>query len=273
MKRVKRIYFPKQRKQKFSFEGYAGAATTVQPETGPKHLVPRILLTICAIGLIGYVLTHDGVRIDVEVDLSNWQGETNQSDLAAKEAQMNVLGDALMYELARQGVFPKSVEVDKSTISITAQKAPITGNRLGDMIDNIKDCRVGAFDWEGTSLDVDMLRDTTSCETLFDTCNTSVDSKGQTQLNVALTSEGRTHLADFQNTMVFVKAAYPIAMIYDYHLDDNGNLVIKSRNKTPQKQRRELSNICDAMRNRDRLEGVAFKGISTNRIGPNLPSF
>ncbi|MBN2530439.1 MAG: hypothetical protein JXR76_28895 [Deltaproteobacteria bacterium] len=270
---IKKSYFPKPPKRKYSFDGYTNGEVMPQSEPRSKQIVPRIFLAVFATGLIVYVLTHGGVRINVEVDLSNWKEGTHQLDTVAKDAQMNVLAAALMHELTRQGVFPESVEVDNSTISITAPKAPITGTRLADMIDNIKDCHVGAFEWEGTSVDIDMLRSTTACETVFSTCNTSVDSNGQIQLNVALTSDGRNHFEDFHDTMVFVKAAYPIAMIYDYRLDDSGNIVIRSSNKSPQTQQRELSRICDAIQNRDRLEGVTFKSISTHRIGPRLLNF
>ena len=274
IRRVKRRYFPKKKPPKYSLEGFSTDDALARTDPPPRPILPRVILTVFAVGLIGYVLmTHGGVRIDVEVDLSNWEGETKQSEPAAKDAQMKVVASALMHELVRQGIFPKSVDVDNSTISITAPKAPITGVRLGDMVDNIMDCHVGAFEWEGTSVDVDMLRNTTSCNTLFDACDTAVDASGQSQLNVALTPDGRKYFADFQDTMVFVKAAYPIAMIYDYRVDDDGNLVIKSSDKSAQSQHGELHGICNAMRNRERLEGVAFKDISTRRIGLNLPTF
>ena len=73
--------------------------------------------------------------------------------------------------------------------------------------------------------------------------------------------------------MVFVQAAYPVAMIDNYHLDDASTLVLKSSNNTPLNQKRELSRICDAMQNHRRLAGVEFKGITTQRIGPRLSSF
>ena len=271
---LKKQYFPKPPKRKYNLEEYSLNKGTAQPDAPSKLIVSRILLAVFAIGLIGYVLmTHAGVRIAVEVDLSDWQAQTKQSDPDAKDAQMKVLADALMYELTRQGIFPESVEIEDSTISITAPKAPTTGNRLDDMVDNIKDCRVGAFEWEGKHADVEMLRNSASCEGLFDGCRTSVDSPGQPRLHVALTSAGRTHFENFEHTMVFVKAAQPIATITDYSLDDQGNLVIQSSQNTPQKQMTELSFVCDAMRNRDRLAGVAFKNITTSRIGFGLPNF
>lgn len=270
---IKKSYFPKPPKRKYHFDGQTRGAGTAQPETPPRQIAPRVFLTIFAIGLIGYTLTHGGVRIDVEVDLSDWRGETQPPGPAAKETQMTVIARALMNELTRQGIFPESVAINKSTISITAPKAPTTGTRLGDMVDNIRDCHVGASERPGTSVNVAMLQNTSSCKRLFTECNTSVDSTGQPQLNIALTPDGRAHFADFQATMVFAKAAYPIASIHDYRLEDNGQLAIKSGLETRRQQQRELSLVCDAMTIPNRLEGVAFKSIATSRIGLNLPIF
>jgi hypothetical protein len=271
---IKKSYFPKPPKQKYSLEGHTGPAVMAPSEAPPSYIIPRILLVLFAIGLIGYTLTHSGVRIDIEVDLSNWKGGTasgpNVKD--AKDAQMNVLANAVMHELSRQGIYPETVDVNQSTISITAPKAPTTGSRLTDMVDNMLDCHVGAFEWQGTSVDTAMLQNISSCETLFDTCGASVNARGQTQLDVTLTPEGRAHFADFEHTMVFVKAADPLAMIYDYQIENNGHLTLKSSHPTPTLQQLELSQICDAVKNRNRLAGVAFTGITTHRIAFGVPT-
>jgi hypothetical protein len=270
---IKKSYFPKPPERKYHFDGQTKGAVMAQPETPPRQIAPRVFLTIFAIGLIGYTLTHGGVRIDVEVDISDWQGEKQPPGPAAKDTQMTVIARALMNELARQGIFPESVAINRSTISITAPKAPTTGTRLGDMVDNMKDCHVGGAGRQGTSVNVAMLQNTTSCKTLFTECNTSVDATGQPRLNIALTSDGRVHFADFQDTMVFAKAAYPIASIHDYRLEDDSHLIIRSSLEARRQQQRELSLICDAMMIPNRLEGVAFKSITTSRIGLSLPTF